>query len=438
MGWEIKERMNKLRLDGGFGEDEDSGSISALEHSGTMHLAQQFMEKTSEANLNQKQLIPAQEYTRGEGYTRSLNSQSYIVGTIRDGEDILKDNVTLKQVLSLVTDLVDKERSTHKQGKKDKALHVHVSANHKLEAFIRSSGNQKWPAPWKSVTHKMKEHNGLDTMNKNCACSRADNTDQVQRDASCFKCYSCQPCQTDDGSLCSLHERNAIFVNVGVTGSLKFKRVYRLFDKKLRKNHEHIAVVMRTHDVTDQTEVGAHVWLYDIDGCIIGVGIICACGGCNTSRNPPCLHVPVQSILELNLNNEKEAIVLGVLMSQIVSPETRYNRQWVEMTRATEVWHDKSDGFTHAVGKGMCLDGSGTEIDTKIDIEDHHGYIFLLLFIMFCKKSNGRKVWTVDEFMDLVPATTIKYFEDWKFEKQRKGRERKKERAKEKGKEERK
>ena len=132
------------------------------------------------------------------------------------------------------------------------------------------------------------------------------------------------------------------------------------------------------------------------------------CSGCNTGRSPPCHDVIVQPIVVIDLVDERNSIALGIFLSQVNTPSQPYDGKLIEMTRATQIYHDEKTCITYAYGFGMHLDGSGREIPTKIEVKDEHAYVFLVLYILFCNKT-GREVWTIEKFMDQVEPTTMNF-----------------------------
>ena len=103
--------------------------------------------------------------------------------------------------------------------------------------------------------------------------------------------------------------------------------------------------------------------------------------------------------------------VLGIMLSEVDAPGDRYNGKWIEMTRAVKLCHNKSNGYTYATGFGMNLDGSGDEVKTKITMKDRHAYVFLVLYILFCRK-NGREVLKIEDFMGKVDCVSMEYQDD--------------------------
>lgn len=135
------------------------------------------------------------------------------------------------------------------------------------------------------------------------------------------------------------------------------------------------------------------------------------CNGCNVGRNPARHDVIVQPIVVIDTNTEKNSQVLGIMLSEVDAPGDRYNGKWIEMTRAVKLCHNKSNGYTYATGFGMNLDGSGDEVKTKITMKDRHAYVFLVLYILFCRK-NGREVLKIEDFMGKVDCVSMEYQDD--------------------------
>ena len=170
------------------------------------------------------------------------------------------------------------------------------------------------------------------------------------------------------------------------------------------------------HEVGEY-EVGAHVWIYDEHGTLIGLGIIRCCIGCNGWRRrcPPRCATWVVPIVYFGGEDLTKHWAVGCLMAEAVEVDEEgekadssssssvtsstatsstamssssvpvpHVRRLQELLSVSEVWHDATEdgGTTHARGHGMNLNGNMEPVDLVVNKADPERYLFLLLKMM--------------------------------------------------------